>query len=361
MATAKSKRTTVGFGGGRGVLLQRCLLLSPASAFPIPRKMATTAFLAFLLVALTPPSLRNRPDGVGSTSPMSGGFSVFADACGDDNHHHRHDRRKYRVSRRLTDNRTTYNHPFFTDEYIREELALAKISNATLEERRRLLDRLLESNPRLPCAAPHPSETDVAEMGKAHADWERSHPHENGHRGRYLQTVKYVIPVFFHVAKGGVHKQVGLSKSNRQRFMNVLNRGFRDSPFWFVCKGQKTQTLKASSWTLAHLDNFRKATRIPRADTLNVYVVNTDALQKGTVGMSHYPPIVRNKKGRFRDGVVIMNPSLGVFHPSNVYNGIVHETGHFLGLAHTFEGGCSSSKLRHYGKYPRYVIGATTC
>lgn len=132
--------------------------------------------------------------------------------------------------------------------------------------------------------------------------------------------------------------------------MDVLNdaysgtgaaTGSLDTPFRFNYE-TTTYTVDAE-W--AALEPGTKATRVAKAalhqgdaSTLNVYVVD---LGGGLLGYATFPQ--RGKGQLSQDGVVILDESMpgGDIGFYNEGDTLVHEVGHWLGLFHTFQGGCN--------------------
>jgi Pregnancy-associated plasma protein-A len=85
---------------------------------------------------------------------------------------------------------------------------------------------------------------------------------------------------------------------------------------------------------------FKTALRREGADTLNVYMCNL-LVSQGNYGSATFPNEI--KDWPLYDGVMISNPYPDGKTELDVFMTLVHEVGHWMGLYHTFEGGCNSS------------------
>jgi hypothetical protein len=176
-----------------------------------------------------------------------------------------------------------------------------------------------------PCGTKTPSVDEMEQMNKAVASW-RSLSSNNRRR---LEETSYVIPVHLDILKE-TQEAGDLSTTSQRKFISTLNHGFRDSPFTFSL-ASVTETVHNEWYECSDEEGFKEALRVNGTDVLNIYVCDTHAQSAGQIGYSYYPPITQ-ESWRSLDGVVIMNPDMGVFEESAVYNGLVHEVGHFLGM-----------------------------
>ena len=150
-----------------------------------------------------------------------------------------------------------------------------------------------------------------------------------------------VIDVYFHVITSSDGKgDVPDRQINNQ--MKVLNAAFANWGWTFNLAG--VDRTANDAWfamepgTTAERD-AKAALRVGSADDLNVYSANPGA---GLLGWATFPSSYASRPSD--DGVVILFSSVpgGSAAPYNQGDTATHEVGHWMGLYHTFQGGCSN-------------------
>jgi hypothetical protein len=156
------------------------------------------------------------------------------------------------------------------------------------------------------------------------------------------------IPVAFHVinnGKGIANGDIPLSQVQAQ--VKVLNEAFAGStggantPFRFALK-TVTRTTNAEWYTMGYGSRAERVAKAALhtggANTLNVYSAN---LGGGLLGWATWPWAYEEHPEL--DGIVILYSSVpgGTEAPYNLGDTATHEVGHWIGLYHTFDTGCS--------------------
>lgn len=152
------------------------------------------------------------------------------------------------------------------------------------------------------------------------------------------------INVYFHVINKGTGIANGdISAQQIQDQITVLNDAYAGTDWTFVLAGTD-RTTNATWYTMSPGSTAeaqaKAALRQGTADDLNIYSANPGG---GLLGWATFPSsYASNPKG---DGVVVLYSSLpgGSAAPYNLGDTATHEVGHWMGLYHTFQGGCSKS------------------
>lgn len=152
------------------------------------------------------------------------------------------------------------------------------------------------------------------------------------------------IPVHFHVInKGSGIANGDVTDQMIQKQMSVLNAAY-GSWGWTFNLVDVTRTTNATWYTMTPGSTAERqaktALRQGTAQDLNIYTAN---IGQGLLGWSTFPSDY--SKNPTNDGVVILFSSLpgGTAAPYNLGDTATHEIGHWIGLYHTFQGGCNGN------------------
>jgi hypothetical protein len=153
------------------------------------------------------------------------------------------------------------------------------------------------------------------------------------------------IPVHFHIITSGGQGDVADSALDAQ--IKVLNDSYAGKTggaatgFSFT-RASVDRTNNASWYTVTPGSTaetqMKNALRMGGAGDLNLYLAN---IGQGLLGWATFPQdYARSPK---MDGVVILTDSIpgGSAAPYNLGDTGTHEVGHWVGLYHTFQGGCN--------------------
>jgi hypothetical protein len=152
------------------------------------------------------------------------------------------------------------------------------------------------------------------------------------------------INVYFHV----INKGTGVANGDITTTMindqiTVLNNAYSQWG-WTFSLVSVDRTTNASWYTMgigsAAETQAKNALRKGTADDLNIYTANIGG---GLLGWATFPSdYAGNPK---RDGTVLLASSVpgGSAAPYNLGDTGTHEVGHWMGLYHTFQGGCNGS------------------
>jgi Pregnancy-associated plasma protein-A len=150
------------------------------------------------------------------------------------------------------------------------------------------------------------------------------------------------VNVYWHVINQGAGLANGdIPDSQITAQINVLNAAYAAYNFNFNLVATNRTT--NSAWYTAgpgttNEANMKNALRQGSADDLNIYSSNPGG---GLLGWATFPSSYAGNPAN--DGVVVLYSSVpgGTAAPYNLGDTGTHEVGHWLGLYHTFQGGCS--------------------
>lgn len=153
-----------------------------------------------------------------------------------------------------------------------------------------------------------------------------------------------VIPVYFHVVRSGTATNQGnIPDSQIASQIQVLNSAFAGTG-WSFNLVQTTRTTNSTWYNGCYSSStetqMKNALRQGSADDLNIYSCNPSG---GILGYATFPSSYAGNP--MRDGVVLLYSSVpgGTAAPYNEGDTGTHEVGHWMGLYHTFQGGCSNT------------------
>jgi hypothetical protein len=166
------------------------------------------------------------------------------------------------------------------------------------------------------------------------------------------------IPVYFHVIRSSSGAG-GVTTTQINNQINMMNQAFGGAGFSFFLAG--TTYTNNDQWytcsTTGCESKMKSALRQGSADDLNFY---TNNMGQGLLGWATFPSSYASNPTM--DGVVVLQSSLPGGTTANYNEGDTgtHEVGHWMGLYHTFQGGCTSTN-DGVSDTPAEYSGASGC
>ncbi len=162
------------------------------------------------------------------------------------------------------------------------------------------------------------------------------------------------IPVYVHVIKGKHRGERNPASRARVRgLIATLNRGMAggqstfSTPLRFRFFIKKITYTKNEGWYHAYLFGPRdqaakRKLHRGNARTLNLYINGGGPRGTPVLGWARFPWQYQNTPALDSVSVNVAGLRGGSAHGYNLNDTVIHETGHWLGLYHTFQGGCSA-------------------
>lgn len=189
------------------------------------------------------------------------------------------------------------------------------------------------------CSTRYVSDFEQRVLEMKHAQWLAEREAAGRPVGPYITGG--TIPVYWHVINNGSGLPNGdIPDSQINAQMAVLNAAYANSGYVFQLIAV-TRDTNAAWYTMtpgtAAERQAKTALRKGGADALNIYSNNMGG---GLLGWATFPSDYASDPAL--DGVVILFSSVpgGTASPYNEGDTATHEVGHWMGLYHTFQGGC---------------------
>jgi hypothetical protein len=191
------------------------------------------------------------------------------------------------------------------------------------------------------CATHIPTEAEIDQVEREVRIFKENQKAANG--GDAPDVTGGTIPVYWHVINNGTTLSQGnIPDSQITSQINVLNAAYGSwgwqfqlvatdrttNASWYTCSGGTCET------------QMKNALRRGTAADLNIYSNNMGG---GLLGWATFPSSYSSAPKM--DGVVILYSSVpgGTAAPYNLGDTATHEIGHWMGLYHTFQGGCNGT------------------